>query len=207
MTLAEFITLTKEGSLAQTKVTQESIISFTNLAIQVISDDFDLLSKQEVIILSASTTEYDLPTDFESMYSVNTPGMYWRDLKGIIVPRIEPFEVGVNVKGSYNSIFISDNLVFTVPYPITGQPLTLDYKATPPKVSNVASKLPLASQYTAILMLYVTYLGFQQSLGTSHADTLAAFKAYRMGVDSLNESGTFVNSFGFNNKFNERGFV
>jgi hypothetical protein len=207
MTLAEFITLTKEGSLAQTKVTQDSIISFTNLAIQVISDEFDLLSKIEVVTLSAYVTEYDLPNDFESMYFINTPGVYWRDLQGNIFPRIDSFEVGVNVQGSYNSIFISDNLVFTAPYPITGQPLTLDYKATPSKISNLSSKLPLASQYNSVLMLYVTYLGFQQALGASHADTMTAFKAYSVGVDSLRESGTFVNAFGFNNKFNERGFV
>jgi len=207
MLLSEFVTLVQDGSLHQTSVTQESIISYTNLAIQTISDEFDLLSKTEVVTLSDSVTEYDLPNDFESMYSIVTPGMYWRDLQGKIVPRIDSFEVGVNVKGSCNSIFISDNLVFTAPYPITGQPLTLDYKATPAQISNLSSKLPLASQYNSVLMLYVTYLGFQQALGASHADTMTAFKAYRVGVDSLNESGTFVNSFGFNNKFNERGFV
>lgn len=208
MILSEFITLTKEGSLAQTKVTESSIISFTNLGIQVISDEFDLLNKKEIITLQANITEYDLPSDFESAYIITTPGIYWRDLKGNLTKqRTEPFEVGINVIGDFNSIFISDNLTFTVPYPIANQPLTLEYKSTPPTVKSLTSKLPIASQYFIVLMLYVTYLGFLQSQGSSHADTLSAFKAYRNSVDSINETGTFINTFGFNNKFNERGFV
>lgn len=208
MLLSEFITLTKDGSLHQTNITEASIISFTNLGIQTISDEFDLLSKKELITLYANVTEYDLPSDFESVYIITTPGIYWRDLKGNLTKqRNESFEVGVNVIGDYNSIFISNNLTFTVPYPIDNQPLTLEYKTTPPKVLNLTSKLPIASQYIVVLMLYVTYLGFLQALGSSHADTLSAFKAYRASVDSINETGTFINTFGFNNKFNERGFV
>ena len=208
MILSEFITLTKDGSLHQVSITETSIISFTNLGIQTLSDEFDLLSRNDVITLKANVTEYDLPSDFESAYIITTSGIYWRDLKGNLTKKLEfAFEVGINVEGDYNSVYITDNLTLTVPNPIEGQTLHLDYKATPPKVKSLTSKLPLASQYILPLMLFVTYLGFMQALGTSHADTLSAYKAYRSSIDSLNETGTFINAFGFNNKFNERGFI
>ena len=208
MLLSEFITLTKDGSLHQIAISQESIIAYTNLGIQTLSDEFDLLSKTTYITLSADTTEYELPTDFESVYIVTTPGLYWRDLKGLLTKQIDSdFEVGVNVEGDYNSIFIPNKDLLVAPLPIEGQVLTLEYKAIPTQLVEVTEVLPIASQYIASLMLYVTYLGYLASLGSSHADTSAAFKMYKDSINVLNNNGTFINAYGFNSKFTTRGFV
>lgn len=208
MLLSEFITLTKDGSLHQVAISQESIIAYTNLGIQTLSDEFDLLSKTTYITLSANTTEYELPIDFESVYSITTPGLYWRDLKGLLTKKIDTdFEVGVNVEGDYNSIFIPNKDLLVAPFPIEGQILTLEYKAVPVPLIEVTETLPIANQYFTSLMLYVTYMGYLSSLGSSHADTSAAIKMYKDSVNVLNNNGTYINTYGFNSKFTTRGFV
>lgn len=208
MLLSEFITLTKDGSLHQVAVSQESIIAYTNLGIQTLSDEFDLLSKTTYFTLAEDTKEYELPVDFEAVYIITTPGLYWRDLKGLLTKKIDSdFEVGVNVEGDYNSIFIPNKDLLFVPFPIEGQVLTFTYKAIPTQLVEITEALPIASQYIHSLMLYVTYLGFLSSLGSSHADTSAAFKLYKDSVNVLNNNGTYVNTYGFNSKFTTRGFV
>lgn len=208
MKLFEFITLLKEGSLHQVShITQDSLISFTNLGIQTISDEFDLLKKTIIINVLNNVTTYTLPLDFETVNSITTSGNYWRDFNGEISPQIKEFEVGVNIVGDYNSVFIHNNLTLTVPYPITGQTLLLDYKASVPTLISTTEVLPIANQYIIILMLYVTFLGFLHSLGASHQDTLSSLKMYKDGVISILESGTYIPNKGFNNKFNDRGFV
>lgn len=208
MKLSEFFTLTKEGSLHQVNTSQDSLLSFTNLGIQTISDEFNILKKTVVINILENVTQYSLPLDLESIYSITTQGKYWRNLQGKLVDNsFTEFEVSVNVKGDFNSVFITNNTSLTVPYPVLGQSLIIDYKAASPMLTSVTEVLPLANQYILPLMLYVTYLGFFQALGASHQDTSAAFKMYRESINLINNSGTFIPNFGFNTKFVERGFI
>jgi hypothetical protein len=209
MKVNDFITLVKDGSLHQTTVTQDSLIQFINLGLQEVYEKFNLKNKTITITLT-SATSYTLPTDLTSIDSITSPGKYYRNDLGTIIDIIEDFELGINVNyDKYNSVFIDDNIDMKVPNPIVGQILTIDYRATPIAVTalTLTAELPLANQYINPLMLYVTYLGFLQNGGANAVDVRASLSLYDKVCEAILISGNYINSFGLNNKFFNRGFV
>jgi len=209
MKVSDFIALVQDGSLHQTSVTQDSLIQFINLGLQEVYEKFSLKNKTTTITLT-SATSYTLPTDLTSIDSITSEGKYYRNDVGTVVVLSENFEVGINVSyDKYNSVFIDDNITLKVPNPIVGQILTIDYRATPVAVTalTLTSELPLANQFINPLMLYVTYLGFLQNGGANAVDVKSSLSLYEKACEAILMSGNYINSFGLNNKFYDRGFV
>ena len=210
MLVSDFISLVKEGSLNQTTVTEASIIKFINIGLIEIYSKFNLSNKEVDITLTEGTDKYLLPSDFVNIYSITTDGLYFRDYLGVITPITDnTFEVPVNIKGDFNSVFFNTPGVITVPLQITGQVLTITYKASPVVITSqsLEEELDVASQFLEPLMLYVTYLGFMQNGGGTPTDTNLYLSRYNTAILELISTGDYLNQYVIDNKFYNRGFV
>lgn len=210
MIVSDFISLVREGSLNQTTVSEASIIKFINIGLTELYVRFNLSNKEVDITLTEGTDKYLLPSDFVNVYSITTSGLYFRDYLGVITPIIDDtFEVPVNIKGDFNSVFFNTPGIITVPLQVTGQVLSITYKASPVVITlqSLEEELDIASQFLEPLMLYVTYLGFMQNGGGTPTDTNLYLSRYNAAILELISTGDYLNQYVLDNKFYNRGFV
>lgn len=210
MIVSDFISLVKDGSLAQTVVTEASIIKFINIGLTEVYSKFNLSNKETTITLTEGTDKYLLPSDFMNVYSVTTDGIYFRDNLGVIVPIIEDtFEASINIHGDFNSVFFNTPGVLTVPIQVTGQVLVIVYKASPVVITDQSlnEEVDIPSQLLEPLMLYITYLGFMQNGGGTATDTNLYLSRYKAAIQELINTGDYLNQYKLDNKFFSRGFV
>ena len=216
MKVSEFIDLAITTTLAQTTVTQDSILKFTNLGLNVLYSKFNLNNKTVLIHLIEGTTQYLLPSDCINIESVTTPTIYYRNYEGLLGDVVDDndgdldlFDVPVNVNKDTNSVFVNSNNILTVNTPITGQILTVLYKASPIKLTtqSLNEELELPSSMLDVLLMYVTYLGFLQNMGGTATDTGIMFQRYSQALQALVDSGSYEKHFNVDNKFYSRGFV
>ena len=209
MIVSDFISLVKDGSLHQTTITEASIIKFINIGLVELYSKFNLSNKETTITLTEGTNKYLLPLDFMNVYSVTTSGIYFRDNLGVITPIAEDtFELSINIHGDYNSVFFNTPGVITVPLQITGQVLSIVYKASPNVITNQSlnEEVDIPSQLLEPLMLYVTYLGFMQNGGGTPTDTNLYLSRYKATIQELIGTGDYLNQYVLDTKFYNRGF-
>lgn len=210
MIVSDFISLVKDGSLAQTAITEASVIKFINIGLTELYSKFNLSNKEITITLTEGTDKYLLPSDFMNVFSITTDGIYFRDNLGVITPITEDtFELSVNIHGDYNSVFFNTPGVITVPLQVTGQVLTIVYKTSPVVITDQSlnEEVDIPSQLLEPLMLYVTYLGFMQNGGGTPTDTNLYLSRYKAAVLELTNTGDYLNQYKIDNKFFNRGFV
>jgi hypothetical protein len=208
MKIIDFINLVKDGPLRQVSINQTDLVSYINLGLQEVYQKFNLDTKTETITLTTAL-EYDLPLDFTSVNYIRTSGNYYRDEQGNLYNLNEDFDLAINEPNNFNSIFINNNLTLYVPYPVVGQELTLNYKASPVLIAEfeLDTDMLVANQYLNPLMMYVTYLGFLQNGGSSIPEIKSSLQLYEEACNSILMSGNYINHTGYDNKFEERGFV
>ena len=209
MLVSDLITQVKTGNLAETKVTDTSLVSFLNSSLNILYDKYSLQIKEEVFILTTET-EYSLPVDFISLVKATTPNNYYRSIDGQFVKKDTGiFELALGILGDYNSIFITDMYTLKVEYPINNQPITVLYKASPKPITinNLNIRLPIRDQYLEALTMYMTYLGFMQNGGGSQNDTNKYLDRYKNACLELENNGSINKVTEVNYKFYDRGFV
>ena len=216
MKIFEFIDLVTTTTLAQTTVKQDSIIKFINLGLNVLYSKFNLNNKEYKITLIEGTNQYLLPADYINIESITTPVIYYKNYEGILNNTmddndgdIDLYDVPVNVSKDTNSVFVNTNGILTVNIPITGQVLTVIYKASPIKITSQSlnEELELPSSMIDVLYMYVTYLGFLQNMGGTATDTGLMYQRYNQALQSLVDSGSYEKHFNVDDKFFNRGFV
>lgn len=209
MLVSDFLNIVKSGNLSETKVTDSSLLNFLNLGLIEIYGKYSLNIQEENYTLTSST-EYDLPDDFISCVKVTSPGMYYRNTEGLVIPVSNSlFELSINSYGDYNGILITEFGILKVENPILGQTIRLIYKAYPKIVTsqNLISKLKLGNQYLEALSMYMTYLGFMQNGGGTQGDSNTYLNRYKLACTSLEEKGDTNKISNIATKFNDRGFV
>jgi hypothetical protein len=216
MKVSEFIDLAITTTLAQTTVTQDSVLKFTNLGLNVLYSKFNLNNKTVLITLVEGTTQYLLPSDCINIESITTPMLYYRNYEGLLGTVIDDndgdidlFDVPVNVNKDTNSVYVNSNNILTVNTPSTGQVLTVVYKASPIKLTtqSLNEELELPSSMLDVLLMYVTYLGFLQNMGGTATDTGLMYQRYTQALQVLVDSGSYEKHFNIDDKFYNRGFV
>lgn len=210
MLVSEFISLAKDGPLNQTTITDADLLKFTNIGLIELFSKFNLSNPTQEITLIEGTSSYNLNTNFISIISITTPGIYYRNNLGVISPISDDiFNVPVNVQGDFNSVFHNSNLVLTVPLQVTGQKYTIVYRAAPTTLTtqSLNTTLDILPQYIEPLMLYVTYLGFMQNGGGTTTDTNLYLSRYKAAVQELINVGSYQSHYSLDNKFYNRGFI
>lgn len=209
MLVSDLLNLVKTGNLAETKVTDASLINFLNLGLAELYSKYSLNIKEESYTLTEDT-DYVLPSDFISLVKATTSNLFYRDLSGNFTksnPGI--FELSINVLGDYNSVIITDMNTLKIGYPISGQVINILYSAYPKQFTsnNLNTKLPIRDQYLEALTMYMTYLGFMQNGGGSQADSNVYLNRYERACQSLEQRGSLNKLTEFNSKFHDRGYV
>lgn len=209
MILSKFINTVRSVYLHQVLTTDGTILDCINIGLAELYERFGLKHKSTIYTLT-SANDYVLPVDFLGVEYITTPGMYYRNPLGDFTNTLkEDFELGINIEGDYNSVFITDYTSLKVPYPIVGQPITFNYIAKPVTVDNtmLALEIPIGSQFINPLLLYVAYLGTMQNEGVTQLDVDKLVRRYEAACMDIINSGMYITRSGLNSKLSNRGYV
>lgn len=182
MTLKTIVTQVKYGELAKLAIKDDvdAIVAYTNLGLIALYGRFNLLTKEVLIPLLDSTTQYSLPTDLIVVEAV------YNELGE---------EIPINSDTVDDTVFLPTYNVVEVPFPVEGNTLGVIYSAVPTEVSYTVGDdlalidVPLPPQLLEPLLYYIGYRGQGSMDGSLKAEAQSHLVRYEQSCKRIEELG------------------